>query len=135
MNPQLLHKTGKTEIESYSTVIYMAEAKKKWIETKDGVEHFLQGIHVQSKHWDGPGRYEYIPDSEVYNGIGVYNRLHKPYFRVNYLIHATTPEAAANILQDGGFKPTIKYLGETFPEYLNNLVWWGISTDESSTEK
>ena len=111
----------------------MAAPGNTWVETKpEAGEHFLQGIHLQSDGWDGPAKYEYIPDSRVLESSKVV--LEKGKFSVNTLVHATTPEAAAVVLVDG-FKPTRKNLGPNFPKGYNNLIWWGTSPEKKHTAK
>lgn len=113
--------------------------KTHWVETKSKVEYFCKGIHLQSKDWvcqedfRKDNEYKYIPDSGVY-GDEHSVALEKSRFRVRTLIHATTPNAAADILVNG-FKPNQKYLGLQFPDGMNKLIWWGISPDKSDIEK
>ena len=110
----------------------MTTGGNAWVETKPGVEHFLKGIHLQSSGWDGPGNYDYIPDSRVLGSSNVV--LEKSIFKIKTLVHATTPVAAAGILENG-FKPNRKDLGPQFSKTNNNLIWWGISPDPKDTEK
>ena len=115
--------------------------KYKWKETKEGVEHFLLGKYLQSSEWNSSkypinDKYEYIPDSKVLvdrpnvQSFKVHPDVQKNYkekkleleqgnFRVKTLVHATTPEAAANILVNG-FQPNEKFLGKYCPEGNND---------------
>lgn len=110
----------------------MDTGRNTWEETKQGVEHFLQGIHLQSEGWNGPGKYDYIPDCKVLGKSNV--TLEKSQFNIRTLVHATTPEAATAVLENG-FKPNRKNLGSSFPEGYNNLVWWGVSPNKNEIEK
>ena len=111
----------------------MATPGDTWVETKPEVgEHFLKGIHLQSEGWDGPGKYDYIPDSRVLGSSEIV--LEKGNFNVKTLVHATTPEAAASILENG-FKPNRKYLGPQFSKHKNSFVWWSILPGKKNTEE
>ena len=111
----------------------MAAAGYRWEETKPGVEHFLPEIHLQSNGWNGPGtKYSYIPDSQVFGSETEYG-LPRCHLRVKSLIHATTPEAAANIIREDGLKTTNKKLLKGKRGLY--LIWWGISLETKGIEK
>lgn len=105
----------------------MAEAGNNWHETKQNIEHFLPGKHLQSDCWDRPGSYEYIPDSKVF-GSETEHDLPTCQFRVKSLIHATTPKAASDIIRKGGLLPNFKVL---LGEKALPLIWWGLALEES----
>ena len=115
-----------------------AQDTDQWQETKEDIEWFFPGRHIQSydtteweqlekkskfKNFQHP-----IPDSQVfdeYEGITCPSTsLH-----VKYLSHDTTPDNAAEILEGNGFLANQK-------EGLGyNLIWWGTSLDEREVKK
>lgn len=111
-------------------------ASTRWEETKEQVEYFLKGEHLQSCGWDAsrcPFKdCKYIPDSAVLLGDRSQESsvvLEKGHFSIKTLVHATTPKAAASILVNG-FKPKEKNLGTQLPDDKRNLIWWSISPDK-----
>ena len=111
----------------------MAAAGNRWEETKEGVEHFHEGKHLQSHGWDRAS--SYIPDSRVYDkvydskpGHVSPRRFPRCHLRVKSLIHATTPEAAAAIIKSGGMTSTFKGLNDD--NVGLRLIWWGIALEK-----
>ena len=106
----------------------MAEAQRNiWVVTKaETGEQFCKGKHIKSNDWDCRSeKYIYTPDSKLDDLA-----LPKCQFRIRSLIHATTPEAALEILgSKQGCECRFKAKEKDLNSCKINLLWWGIKPE------